>query len=171
MVKFWAKKLWWVVVIVTGILIACQPSTEQLVGPVSQTVAAIPTQTAYPTYTLPATQTARVITKIVTITFTPTPEFTPTNTLPPTKTQIPSPTISPLALPHGPGVYLVGIDIEPGVWRNNSSNDNCYWKITTKTDDIINNYYGMGGGTMYIPSNGFQVIMEKECGKWIYLGK
>lgn len=44
------------------------------------------------------------------------------------------------------------------------------WAITTKTDDIINNHYGMAGGTMYIPSSGYQVELDQDCGRWTYLG-
>jgi len=158
-------------VILITLLAACQPKPGQIMTPVAETLAAIPTQTAYPTYTIPPTQTSRVITKVVTITFTPTPRSTPTITLTPTKTPIPSPTLSRLEMPHYPGIYLVGIDIAPGLWRNNSSSDFCYWEITTRTGDILDNHFGQGGGTMYISGSAFQVTMERECGTWIYLGK
>lgn len=69
------------------------------------------------------------------------------------------------------GFYLVGSEIQPGVWRNTGESDNCYWEITDSKGEIIDNYIGMTGGTMYIPSNAFQVQLEKECGDWEYLGE
>ena len=69
------------------------------------------------------------------------------------------------------GFYLVGSEIQPGVWRNTGESDNCYWEITDSKGEIIDNYIGMTGGTMYIPPTAFQVQLEKECGDWEYLGE
>jgi hypothetical protein len=63
---------------------------------------------------------------------------------------------------------LIGIDIAPGVWRSTGTDDNCYWEITQANGDIINNHFGMSGGTAYLPANGFQVLF-KNCGYWEYL--
>ena len=132
----------------------------------------VTTQTAYFTYT---PQPTIFITKIVTETYTPIPvftstiSFTPTNTLSPTKTATPSLTINPLAVSHGNGVYLVGIDIAAGLWRSFGSQTDCYWTLTTRTGDIINNYFGMAGGTMYVSPSVFEVLLE-DCGTWNYLG-
>lgn len=68
-----------------------------------------------------------------------------------------------------PGIYLVGVDIAPGVWRSQGSSDECYWEITTKTGTIIENHSGMAGGTMYIPKKAFQVLLDSECGNWEFL--
>lgn len=69
------------------------------------------------------------------------------------------------------GFYLVGSEIQPGIWRNTGESDNCFWEITDSKGEIIDNYLGMTGGTMYIPSTAFQVQLEKECGDWEYLGE
>jgi hypothetical protein len=161
-----------------AILAACTPKPEQIAPYLAQTLTAWPTNTPYPTLTLnptytplPAlptytpqpTLTARVV--VVTATGTPTPLYTPTIT------NTPEPTKDRLTSEKSAGIYLVGVDIAPGIWRNNGTDDSCYWEVTTKTGDYVSNHYGMGGGTMYIPATAFQVRVEKECGKWTYLGE
>ncbi|NMC55004.1 MAG: hypothetical protein GYA48_15360 [Chloroflexi bacterium] len=153
---------------------ACAPSEEQLQEIVSQTIAAytpIPTNTPYstftpyPTSTAYPTLTAVIQTVIVTPTETPTPEYTPTITATATST------LNPLQTNKGPGFYLVGIDIAPGIWRSQGASDGCYWSINTKTGDIIKNHFGMAGGTMYINPSAFQVELNADCGEWVYLGQ
>lgn len=106
--------------------------------------------------------------------YTPTPANTaaPANTNTPeataTITNTPEPTADPLYRQRHDGIYLVGIDIAPGVWRNNGTGDSCYWKVSTATGDIIDNHYGLAGGTAYIPADGFQVEFLK-CGVWEFL--
>ena len=68
------------------------------------------------------------------------------------------------------GLYLVGSEIAAGNWRSSGNSDDCYWSITDNKGEIIDNHFGMAGGTMYIPSNAFQVELDKECGTWEYLG-
>lgn len=68
-----------------------------------------------------------------------------------------------------PGFYLVNIDIAPGVWRNFGDSDSCYWSVTNWKGEIIDNFFGMTGGTMYVPTNAFQVEISKECGAWVLL--
>jgi len=148
-------------------LVACQPTAEQIAVPVEQTIQAIPTQTSFPTYTPYPTQTPWIV--IVTQTNTPTPLFTPTNTLVPTATIPPTATLSPLKTNKGPGFYLVGIDIAPGVWRSLGSGNDCYWSITDKFGGIINNHFGMAGGTMYIAVQSYQVQLDPECGTWTFM--
>ncbi len=165
----------------------CAPSESAIQTPVAGTLAAIPTQTAYPTltkyptltpnntatpyptYTLPATQTQWVI--VVTATNTPTPINSPTPTMIPTETFTVTPTKDPLTEDKKKGFYLVGIDIATGIWRSSGESDSCYWSITTRTGNIINNHFGMAGGTMYISSNAYQVEMNADCGTWTYLGE
>jgi len=171
--------------IVLALLGACGPSAGVVAGAVNETLIAMPTQTAFPTYTpnptytqiatntpyptfTPApTQTARVI--IITPTETYTPEFTPTITQTPTNTPTITPTQDKLKTDKGSGFYLVGIDIAPGVWRSNGTADDCYWEVSSTTGDIIDNHFGMSGGTMYIPISAFQVELDPECGSWTFL--
>jgi hypothetical protein len=142
-----------------------------------------PTYTIYPTYSPQPTYTAWIIlvtpaqtfTPVNTTTITQTPTFTqtpslspiPSNTLPPTKT------LDPIYQPKSPGFYLVNQDIGPGSWRSqgDATTTDCYWEIDTKTGDIIDNYIGMAGGTIYIRPTDYQVQLNPECGDWIFLGK
>jgi len=174
---------------------ACTPSDSSIQAAVMQTQAAwtpiptqtpLPTHTPYPTYTPPPTvaiQITRII--IVTPTSTPTPLYTPTitpkptNTTTPTKTPIPTKTpnatqtaqaqaAAKLRADKGDGFYLVNVDIAPGIWRSTGTGDMCYWAVTTKTGKILDNHFGMAGGTAYIPPSGFQVEFH-GCGKWVFL--
>jgi hypothetical protein len=156
-------------------LAACSPSEGAIQTPVAATVAAIPTQTSYPTLTpyptqtpyptltLPPTLTPEV--RVVTATFTATPEVTAT------ATQTPGPTQDPLTLDKEAGIYLVGIDIAPGLWRNNGETSKCYWAVSSKTGDIVANHFGAGKGTLYLSKSSFQVQLDEECGTWKYMGK
>jgi len=165
--------------IVLALLSACTPKPEQLAPYIEQTVQAIPTHTAYPTNTPYATHTAyptytkppttTPIIKLVTPTYTFTPIYTATATIPPTETPKPSPTPDPLKTNKKPGIYLVNVTIAPGVWLSLGTGNNCYWEITTRTGDIINNHFGMAGGTCYIPPSAFQVTFKANCGDWQFL--
>jgi len=68
----------------------------------------------------------------------------------------------------GDGFYLVNVDIAPGVWRSTGSGDGCYWSTTTKTGDIIDNHFGMSGGTTFISPSTFQVELN-GCGTWVFV--
>jgi len=168
------------VILIALLMVACAPSPQVIQAAIAQTQAAwtrVPTQTPYPTQTPNPTYTvppAIYITKIVTLTFTDTPLFTPTitntatKTLIPSKTPLPTPTIDPLRLPEQDGNYLVGVDIAPGVWRNDGAANDCYWERTTRTGDIIDNYLGAGGGTAYIAASDF-AFRSVDCDTWTFL--
>jgi hypothetical protein len=175
--------------VLLALLTSCTPSTplqEQIKLIVVGTLAAIPTSSPYPTYTSQPSFTPQPtytfaptytfvptytpIVIIVTATGSPTTLYTPTITETPTKTVKPTNTYSPLQSNKGPGIYLVGEDIAPGVWRSLGTGSNCYWEIDTRTGDIISNYLDVAGGTMYIAPSAFQVLMHPECGDWKYLG-
>lgn len=164
------------------LLAACTPKPEKVQPYVEQTLTSLPTQTSYPTFTLQPTYTLQatftpentqtpnyvIQTQIVTATNTPTLEYTPTITHTPTNTATLTPTIDPLKAKRGNGIYLVGVDIAPGVWRSDGTGDRCYWEISTAQGKIINNHYGMSGGTAYISNTAFQVTFD-DCGNWTWL--
>ncbi len=126
--------------------------TNQILSATAKIIIVTPTLTFTPIYT-------------ATITLTPTNTIPPTNTPLPTMTPRPTNTSNPLKLPKFDGNYLVGVDIAPGVWRSMGNSSNCYWEVTTKTGGIIDNYFGMAGGTAYISPNAFAVMFE-DCGVW-----
>jgi hypothetical protein len=128
-----------------------------------------PTYTAFPSYT-PQPTIAVEVTRIVEVTptFTSTPMHTPTDTGTPTNTPNATQTAEAVlyAKLHGDkgnGFYLVNVDIAPGIWRSTGTTDDCYWAVTAANGDIIDNHFGMSGGTAYIPQSGFQVQFE-DCG-------
>lgn len=75
-----------------------------------------------------------------------------------------------LKAPREDGIWLVGVDMAPGTWRNNGTGDKCYWQRSTKTQDIIDNHYGLGGGAATISASDFQ-FESTGCGTWTYLGR
>jgi len=87
---------------------------------------------------------------------------------PPTPTLSPTATEDPTRRSKSDGFYLVGTEMSPGLWRSQGAGDSCYWEITSKTGNIINNHFGMAGGTMYIRATDFQVRLE-DCGTWVFL--
>jgi len=118
-------------------------------------------------------EVTRIVTQIVEVfleaTFTPVPTYTPLPTLEPIFVTATFTPVPDLQTEKTAGFYLVNIDIAPGIWRNDGVSEDCYWSVTTMTGDIIANHFGMGGGTMYIPPNGYQVELDAECGSWVYL--
>ena len=99
----------------------------------------------------------------------PPEECPPCETMPPV---IVTPTSPPEAEPmadKSAGFYLVNIDKTPGNWRNDGTSDGCYWEVTTQTGEIIDNHFGMGGGTMYVPPNAYEVELHAEFGTWQFL--
>jgi hypothetical protein len=110
---------------------------------------------------------------IVTLTYTPPISGTPTRTGPPTKTPdfaaiSTAQQLANLRSDKLDGNYLVGVDIAPGVWRNDSNGNDCYWSRLTRTGEIIDNYIGAGKGTAYIAPTDFAFYSER-CGTWTYL--
>lgn len=173
---------------------ACSPSEAAVVAAISQTqakwtiVPPLPTLTPRATYTPAPTYTAaptiaievtRVVIVEVTQTSTPTPLYTPTDTPPPTETLPPTETPNKaqtqaaqtetvLRNPKGDGFYLIGVDIAPGTWRSQGDGTGCYWSVTDRKGKILDNDFGMAGGTAYLPASGFQVEF-KGCGRWVFL--
>lgn len=157
----------------------------------------LPTYTPAPTVAIMVEVTKQVeVTKIVIVTQTPTPTplFTATPTPEPAqatataraeiaaataeaKAEIANATATAqaemdivLKASREDGIWLVGVDIAPGLWRNNGTGDGCYWKRSDKTGDIIDNHFGLGGGTAYILKSDFQ-FETHDCGTWTWLSQ
>jgi len=172
---------------------SCAPSQESLQIAIAGTISAFtplpsftppppyPTHTSYPTYTLAPTYTPLpTLTAIIRVVTATSPPYTVTITPTPTQTGTATPTTNrtqteearaaaTLQAIHGPGFYLVGVDIAPGIWRSSSTLDSCYWARLTRTGDIIDNYFGYGGSTIYIATTDFAVEFDADCGSWSYL--
>jgi hypothetical protein len=84
----------------------------------------------------------------------------------------PSPTATELTAtaPHGDGLYLVGVDIEPGLWRSTASDQRfCYWARRKYDGVILASYYGLPGGDLLVSSTDYEVELD-GCGIWIHVG-
>ena len=169
----------YLLIVMVILLASCAPSPSSIQTAIAGTSEAwtpISTNTAFPTYTsVPTIFITKIVTveKLVTATFTATPLYTPTDT--PTPTATPDMAATGTALTNlklkadkSDGFYLINIDIAPGVWRSTGTGDSCYWAVTSKTGNILDNHFGMAGGTAYISPNGFQVEFN-GCGMWVYL--
>jgi len=123
-------------------------------GTPRNTYTPLSTYTAYPTYTIYPTSTKLP-------TYTAQPTYTPIIRI----VQV-TPTIdsSILKADKTDGFYLIGPEIAPGVWRTEPNKTKCYWKITGVKGEIISNYLGSGGGTIYIPKDAYQIEIQ-NCGK------
>ncbi len=136
----------------------------------------LPTHTPAKTYTpLPTLTSEPTYTKVPT--YTPQPTFTslPTSTPRPTYTPVisyvmvtPTTDESILKADKTDGYYLIGPEIQPGVWRPEKDKTKCYWKITDIKGNIVQNYLGDGGGTIYIDPDAFQIEIL-NCGKITYI--
>jgi hypothetical protein len=126
------------------------------------------TQTPYPTYTQAPSLTPVVL--LVTATSSATPQNTATPTATATRTPTPLPTLNFLQINKGAGNYLVNVEIAAGLWKNNSTLDNCYWKRASRSGNTIEEYTGKGGGTMRIAATDYRVEMDWNCGVWYFLG-
>jgi len=175
------------------IFAACGASPETIQNAVAGTVAAYTaypsytsqppysTNTPYPTYTPQPTLTVIILVITATnppytATTTPTPTITYTPTISPTPTVTPNRTqteqarvVATQTAVHEPGFYLVNVDIAPGIWRSSSNLDSCYWARLDRTGEIIDNYFGFGGSTIYIAPSDFAVELDEDCGVWTYL--
>jgi hypothetical protein len=70
--------------------------------------------------------------------------------------------------PFGDGVYLVGVDIQPGVWRSNGTGTGCYWarlRNLRGEGDVIENVTGAAPALVAIgPSD--LAFKANRCGTW-----
>lgn len=158
-------KTYLALIIVLLITIACVSSTPAVPTLDVNKMSTSAVKTAWAQITQTA-QAAPTSTSIPTRTALPT--YTQGPTLTPAPTNTPAPTIDTMRANKGNGFYLVNVDIAPGVWRSNGSSDGCYWAVTSSTGNILNNHFGMSGGTAYIDPAGFQVEFN-GCGTWEFL--
>ena len=83
-------------------------------------------------------------------------------------TQTPSDDNNDLTTSKGDGFYLVGIDIMPGRWESTSTRDGCYWAKYDRDNELLGNHFGVGGGTVTVLEDDFQVEFD-GCGEFEYV--
>lgn len=71
--------------------------------------------------------------------------------------------------PKENGFYTVGVEIAAGKWKSTGSGDSCYWARLDGNQDILDNHFGLAGGTVTIRSGDYEVEF-KDCGIWEYIG-
>lgn len=85
-----------------------------------------------------------------------------------TWTQITGPVTASPTNPFANGVFLVGVDVQPGTWQSDGVGASCYWarlRNLTGAGDIIANYFGSAPALVTIlPTD---VAFEaSQCGTW-----
>ncbi|WP_216216256.1 hypothetical protein [Amycolatopsis aidingensis] len=68
----------------------------------------------------------------------------------------------------GDGVWVVGVDVEPGTYRATDVGSDCYWKITasgSNGSDIVDNGIPGGGNPTITLAEG-QDFQSARCGDW-----
>lgn len=124
-----------------------------------QPVAAVEKVEQLPTETLPPAP------NVPTDTLAPTDTPAPTNTPEPTKTPVPSPTPDPNYIKAG--TYLVGTDIQPGIYMGIAGTgfDSCYWArlkdFTGNLDAILANENSVG--QFYIEIKETDYALDVQC--------
>ncbi|WP_409957340.1 Ig-like domain-containing protein [Gemmatimonas sp.] len=82
--------------------------------------------------------------------------------------QITGPVTTSRTAPFSDGMYLVGVDIEPGTWRTPGSNALCYWarlRNINGSNDIIANNLNEGPAIMTVLPTDVAVDVS-DCGTW-----
>lgn len=74
-----------------------------------------------------------------------------------------------LRTPKGDGFYTVGFEIAPGRWESTGTGDGCYWARLTVNQDIIDNHFGIAGGTVTIRPSDYEIRFD-GCGTWEFVG-
>jgi hypothetical protein len=71
--------------------------------------------------------------------------------------------------PKDNGFYTVGVEIAPGLWQSTGTGDSCYWARLDGFQEIIDNHFGLAGGTVNVQGSDYEVQFD-GCGTWVYLG-
>lgn len=74
-----------------------------------------------------------------------------------------------LIAPIEDGFYLIGIDIMPGRWETTGNGAQCYWARTNVDGDLIDNHFGIAGGTITLLESDFQIEIS-NCGTAVFVG-
>ncbi len=72
--------------------------------------------------------------------------------------------------PHEDGIFIVGGEISPGLWRSTSADQRfCYWARRKYDGILLGSYYGLPGIEMRIFASDYEVEFD-GCGTWIFMG-
>lgn len=159
------KKIF-IIFILAIMLTSCLPAQEQIEISIGKTQETLPTKTS--TITDVPTDTA-TITNTIKSTNTPKPTDTPEPTSTPQPTSTPEPTVTENTYLIGTGTYIVGTDIEPGIYfgiAGDSLFSSCYWArlndLSGDLNSIIANENAIG--QYYIEIKETDYAFESACG-------
>jgi hypothetical protein len=76
-----------------------------------------------------------------------------------------------LTAPHFDGVYRVGVEIAPGLWRPFPEREGyCYW-ARRKYDGIqLGSFYGLSPGDVLVRETDYEIEFD-GCGVWVFMGE
>ncbi|MFC1515615.1 putative metal-binding motif-containing protein [Thermodesulfobacteriota bacterium] len=66
------------------------------------------------------------------------------------------------------GFYTVGVEIVPGKWESTGTGTTCYWARLDEYQNILDNHFGLAGGTVTILDTDYEVEFNR-CGTWVYV--
>lgn len=158
------KRWWFITLVALVLLIAVASLGDDAEAPSETTLlAAETTTTVEPTATTSAATTPTT-TSADTISTTSTTSTSTTST---TTTTVPEPEAA-----FGSGTWLVGPDIDPGIYQTAAEATTCYWErlsgLSGDFDDIIANENVVGQGIVEILGTD-EAFSSTRCGDWIEL--
>lgn len=79
---------------------------------------------------------------------------------------------APLPPEYYSGVYVVGTDIQPGVYEATGELDGCYWERQDANGEIIDNNFmsAAARAEVTIQASDYAFMTEGGCGGWIQIG-
>jgi hypothetical protein len=99
----------------------------------------------------------------------PTPTSTPASTATPDLAAATAEAWSYLIADKQDGYYTVGVEIAPGRWESQGNQDDCYWARYDQNQNVLDNHFGLAGGTVTIRPTDYEVQFD-GCGTWKYVG-
>ena len=62
------------------------------------------------------------------------------------------------------------VEIVPGQWQSTGTADDCYWARLDEYQDVLDNHFGLAGGTVSRSRLADYEVHFDDCGTWEYLG-
>lgn len=89
-------------------------------------------------------------------------------------TQILTPPSGSPTEPFGPGTWLIGEEIAPGLWQNSDSSEECRWARLSRLDGLPSSTSATGSGVAVITiqlTHADRAFDSRGCGTWTRVGE